>query len=392
VGCAEPRLAPRGVLAAGSAATAAALVAAALVSVVVVAVGGAGLAGACGPDAGPAGPGTGAPGAVTGAGSARAGAAPGAGQPPPGASRVGEPGIGFSLRGYTSTFNDRNTASGVSAAGGVPGIAVPYLGSVGGYWLVTYPNRRRLVLRQIDTGPAPGLGPAPEHRVLDTDYAAAVRAGYTVADFPTDHGLITAVYLGRDARWAGLDGRVVGGGQSPPPTGCGALAGGAGPGPVTGTGPVTASGYALPLERRFITQLGRTDDGVDIETAPDGAAVYSMTPGVCSAVASNPGGFGPNYPVIRATAGPLAGQYVYYGHVARALVRPGQRVASGQPIAIMGHTGDAAGLGHGHIEIGFADAGGDPLSHHGAEAWTPSGARMRAFLIALAAGAGIRLS
>jgi murein DD-endopeptidase MepM/ murein hydrolase activator NlpD len=382
VGSAEPRLAPRGVLAAGSLATAAALVAVALVSVVVV-VGGASLAGACGrPDVGAAGSAAGAA-----AGAANIGAGSGPGQPAPGASPAGEPRIGFTLRGYTSTFNDRSTASGVSAAGAVPGIAVPYLGSVGGYWLVTYPNRRRLVLRQIDTGPAPGLGPAPEHRVLDTDYAAAVRAGYTVADFPTDHGLVTAVYLGRDARWAALDGRVVGGGEpQPPSSGCAA------PGPGAGAGPMTAAGYALPLERRYMTQLGRTDDGVDIETAPDGATVYSMTPGVCTAVASNPGGFGPSYPVIRATAGPLAGQHVYYGHVARALVQPGQRVTSGQPIAIMGHTGDAAGLGHGHIEIGFSDAGGNPLSHHGAEARTPSGARMRAFLIALAAAAGIRLS
>jgi hypothetical protein len=58
----------------------------------------------------------------------------------------------------------------------------------------------------------------------------------------------------------------------------------------------------------------------------------------------------------------------------------------------MGHTGDAAGIGHGHIEIGFSDAGGDPLNHHGAEAATPAGTRMRAFLISLAGAAGIRLS
>jgi murein DD-endopeptidase MepM/ murein hydrolase activator NlpD len=130
-------------------------------------------------------------------------------------------------------------------------------------------------------------------------------------------------------------------------------------------------------------QLGRTDDGVDIEDAPDGAAVYSMTPGVVTAVASNPSGFGPNYPVVLVTAGPLAGQYIYYGHVAASLVRVGQHVLAGQPIAIMGHTGDAAGLRHGHIEIGFSDASGDPLNHHGGIAWTPSGAAMRTVLVAL---------
>jgi hypothetical protein len=49
----------------------------------------------------------------------------------------------------------------------------------------------------------------------------------------------------------------------------------------------------------------------------------------------------------------------------------------------MGHTGDAASLGHGHIEIGFSDGSGDPLNHHGTIAWTPSGDEMRQVLIAL---------
>ena len=143
------------------------------------------------------------------------------------------------------------------------------------------------------------------------------------------------------------------------------------------------NGYALPLDARYMRELGRTDDGVDIETPPDGALVYSMTPGVVSAVAIDSGGFGPNYPVIEATEGSLKGQHIYYGHVAAALVQPGEKVLAGQPIAIVGHTGDAASLDHGHIEIGFSDAGGDPLSHHGAEAWTPAGDVMRSFLVAL---------
>lgn len=151
-------------------------------------------------------------------------------------------------------------------------------------------------------------------------------------------------------------------------------------------------GYALPLDARYIAQLGRTDDGVDIENAPDGTAVYSITPGVVTAVASNPSGFGPNYPVILVTAGPLAGRYIYYGHVAASLVTAGQHVVAGQPIAVMGHTGDAASLGHGHIEIGFADGSGDPLNHHGATAWTQSGAAMRTVLVALSSAFGIKNS
>jgi murein DD-endopeptidase MepM/ murein hydrolase activator NlpD len=143
------------------------------------------------------------------------------------------------------------------------------------------------------------------------------------------------------------------------------------------------NGYALPLDARYMRELGRTDDGLDIEDAPDGAAVYSITPGIVTAVASDPTGFGPNYPVILVTRGPLAGQYIYYGHVADSLVHVGQRVVAGQPIAVMGHTGDAASLGHGHIEIGFSDGSGDPLNHHGATPWTPSGDAMRHVLVVL---------
>jgi murein DD-endopeptidase MepM/ murein hydrolase activator NlpD len=152
------------------------------------------------------------------------------------------------------------------------------------------------------------------------------------------------------------------------------------------------TGYALPLDTRYMSQLGRIDDGVDIEDAPDGAAVYSITPGVVTAVASDPTGFGPNYPVILTTDGPLAGDYIYYGHVAASLVHVGQRVLPGEPIAVMGHTGDAAPLGHGHIEIGFSDGSGDPLSHHGVSAWTPSGDAMRHMLVALSAAFRVKTS
>jgi murein DD-endopeptidase MepM/ murein hydrolase activator NlpD len=142
------------------------------------------------------------------------------------------------------------------------------------------------------------------------------------------------------------------------------------------------SGYALPLDAGYMRTLGRTDDGVDIEDAPDGAAVYSITPGVVTAVAADPSGFGPNYPVVTVTGGPLKGQSIYYGHVAASLVHAGDKILAGEPIAVMGHTGDAAYLGHGHIEIGFSDGSGDPLNHGGA---TPSGDAMRHVLVALSA-------
>lgn len=152
------------------------------------------------------------------------------------------------------------------------------------------------------------------------------------------------------------------------------------------------AGYALPLDARYMRQLGRTDEGVDIETAPDGAAVYSMTPGVVTAVASDPSGFGPDYPVIRVTSGPLRGQFIYYGHVAASLVHVGERVSAGEPIAVMGHAGNAAGLGHGHIEVGFSDAGGNPVDHSGSTPATASGAAMRAFLVELSTAFGVKNS
>jgi murein DD-endopeptidase MepM/ murein hydrolase activator NlpD len=148
-------------------------------------------------------------------------------------------------------------------------------------------------------------------------------------------------------------------------------------------------GYSLPLDAPYMRELGRTDDGVDIEDAPDGALVYSITPGVVSAVAADPAGFGPDYPVVEATSGPLTGQHIYYGHVARALVQPGDHVTAGQPIAIIGHTGDAVSLGHGHIEIGFSDANGVPLNQHGAVASTPAGEVMRSFLVELCGSFGV---
>ena len=139
-------------------------------------------------------------------------AAPTPNSPPP--ARETAPTIdgdtqGLTISGYTSTFADHDTASGIPADGARPGIAILDMTTLGGYWKVTYPNGHTLVLQQIDVGPAPDLGPAPEHRVVDTDTAAATAAGYTPASFPTDRGLVSATYLGRDPRLAALNGQVV---------------------------------------------------------------------------------------------------------------------------------------------------------------------------------------
>src|SRR5204863_8027603 len=83
--------------------------------------------------------------------------------------------------------------------------------------------------------------------------------------------------------------------------------------------------------------------------------------------------------------------YIYWGHVAAGLVRVGQAVVAGEPMAVMAQTGGAASLGHGHIEIGFSDASGSPLGHHGSTAWTPWGDTMRHVLVELTAAFNSKL-
>jgi hypothetical protein len=56
-----------------------------------------------------------------------------------------------------SWFSDTNTASGVSAAD-TPGIALPGREGLGKWHEVTGPNGQKVMLPQIDVGPAPWTG------------------------------------------------------------------------------------------------------------------------------------------------------------------------------------------------------------------------------------------
>jgi hypothetical protein len=105
-------------------------------------------------------------------------------------------GPGRKLDGKVSWFGGPNDPmSGSQTASGrplsVPGIAVYNQATLGGYWLVEFPNGKKLVLQQTDIGPAPWTG-----RKVDVTSSALPAAGYTEGNFPTD-STVHCRYLGK---------------------------------------------------------------------------------------------------------------------------------------------------------------------------------------------------
>jgi hypothetical protein len=108
---------------------------------------------------------------------------------------------GTTLQGKVSWFGGPgDSTSGPTTASGLPvtqpGIAVYTTETLGGYWVVRFPNGRTAVLQQTDFGPAPWTG-----RVLDVLYSALPAIGYNQLNFPTD-SQIAARYLGKSQKWA----------------------------------------------------------------------------------------------------------------------------------------------------------------------------------------------
>lgn len=103
-------------------------------------------------------------------------------------------------------------------------------------------------------------------------------------------------------------------------------------------------------------RAARTHQGIDIGAGP-GDAVRAAADGVVRYAGSSMRGYGRTVILDHG-----AGMRTLYAHNKTLLVRPGDRVRGGQPIARAGRSGNATGV-HCHFEVRLDDVPVDPMPY-----------------------------